>query len=118
MAKRRQRPDPFALYLEWAQHRYNPGHYLGGTIEPHLRKASLGPRARRRSGQLLLFSGTLGLLSFVPLYASAAFGTVTDSYSRFMFFVSVGVSLLTISAGVVMFRSAPLAQRDAKPHQD
>jgi hypothetical protein len=35
-----------------------------------------------------------------------------------MFFVSVGVSLLTISAGIVTFRSAPLDQRDAKPHQD
>ena len=39
-------------YKEWADHRYAPGHYLGGTPPPHL-DVTLGPAGRRRSGLLV-----------------------------------------------------------------
>lgn len=46
-------PDLIAEYKEWAAHRYDPGHYLGGTLHPHLRKYALGPRGRRIAAALL-----------------------------------------------------------------
>ena len=55
--------DPFAEYIEWTEHRYDPGYYLGGRLPPHLRKASLGHRARRRAAMLL---GILGLMTLLP----------------------------------------------------
>jgi hypothetical protein len=61
MAKRNPGGKPFADYKEWAQHRYDPGHYLGGRIAPHLRRSRLGARARRRSALLLAAFGVLSL---------------------------------------------------------
>jgi hypothetical protein len=31
--------DPIAEYQEWVENRYNPGHYLGGTLPPAIRRA-------------------------------------------------------------------------------
>ena len=56
------RPDPIADYIEWTEHRYDPGYYLGGRIPPHLRKASLGRRGRRLASWLLVIFG----LSVLP----------------------------------------------------
>lgn len=61
-----QAPHPGALrvYQEWAEHRLDPGHYLGGNIQPDLRIGELGPRARRRSALLIglsVVSGAVGL---------------------------------------------------------
>ena len=39
MAKRKKWRDPFADYIEWTEHRFDPGYYLGGRIPPHLKKA-------------------------------------------------------------------------------
>ena len=61
MAKRKHRPDPIADYIEWTEHRYDPGYYLGGRIPPHLKKFNLGPKGRRNAGILLLISGSLGM---------------------------------------------------------
>jgi hypothetical protein len=60
MSKEKQRPDPIADYIEWTEHRYDPGYYLGGRIPPHLRKSSLGPKGRRNAGILLLILGIVG----------------------------------------------------------
>lgn len=62
-----QAPHPGALrvYQEWAEHRLDPGHYLGGNIQPELRIGELGPRARRRSALLIgisVVSGAVGLM--------------------------------------------------------
>lgn len=47
-------------YKEWADHRYAPGHYLGGNQQPHLDVTRIGPRGRRLSGILI---GILALLT-------------------------------------------------------
>jgi hypothetical protein len=60
MGKEKQPPDPIGDYIEWTEHRYDPGYYLGGRIPPHLRKSNLGPRGRRNAGILLLMGGILG----------------------------------------------------------
>jgi hypothetical protein len=60
-------PGPLRVYQEWAEHRYDPGHYLGGTIEPDLRIGELGPRARRRSAMLVALSVVSGLVMYLVL---------------------------------------------------
>jgi hypothetical protein len=35
--KLRNDDDPIARYREWAENRYNPGHWLGGNVPPGLR---------------------------------------------------------------------------------
>ena len=47
---------PFADQLEWLNHRYDPGHFLGGTLRPELR-LSLGMRGKRTAAVLALGSG-------------------------------------------------------------
>jgi hypothetical protein len=113
MPKGKGRQDPLGSYYEWVQHRYDPGHYLGGTIEPHLRKSSLGPRARRRSGMMLLFSGVLGL-SLVPVFAFDLGPGVPRAFAYLTVALGGGVSLLTIGAGVSMLRSAAPRKRGSK----
>ena len=68
MADQRNTVDPIADYIEWAEHRYDPGYYLGGRLPPHLRKASLGHRARRRAAVLLGILGLMTLLSALDPY--------------------------------------------------
>ena len=63
MENQRNAVDPFADYIEWTEHRYDPGYYLGGRLPPHLRKASLGRRGRRRASVLLVILGLITLLS-------------------------------------------------------
>jgi hypothetical protein len=60
MSKRKDERDPIADYIEWTEHRYTPGYYLGGRIPPHLNKSRLGPKGRRNGGILLLIGGTVG----------------------------------------------------------
>lgn len=86
--------DPFADYREWTEHRYDPGHYLGGTIPPHLRRTSLGRRARRRAGVLLMVVG----VALVPQ---------SLQYSPW----AMVLPALWIAAGIAMFtRRAPVGE--------
>jgi hypothetical protein len=99
MHKERKPDGPIENYIEWSKHRYDPGHYLGGTLQPHLRTNSLGPRARRLSGLFLLFSG---LCSVVLSFAA---GGVTE-YRWLEALLTSGTSLLLIAAGFAMLVSS------------
>lgn len=89
--------DPIGNYIEWTHHRYDPGHYLGGTIKPELRKSSLGPRATRLSGMLLLGSGLGGLV----LTAFAGYSDGPGAALGFGLYAG-----LLVAAGVSMWRSS------------
>jgi len=85
-------------YKEWAANRYNPGHYLGGTIEPHLRKYALGPRARRVSAVFIGFwaiagAGTLGA---ALILGDSGFGLADW----------VGISAFTVLFGTAAWKMA------------
>jgi len=101
MAKRKEWRDPFADYIEWTQHRYDPGYYLGGRIPPHLRKANLGWKGRRNAGVLLLVSGALGLAGILPYAALMGAGALLEA----------SVPVLVIAAGVAMLRTHNRADR-------
>lgn len=88
---------PFADQLEWQDHRYDPGYFLGGTLRPELR-LSLGPRAKRVAAVLAFGSG-LGVIGFMAT-ANAAFGVpVPDPYS-------LGFGGLSLLVGRKMWRAA------------
>jgi hypothetical protein len=92
-----ERMKPIREYTEWAQHRYDPGHYLGGTLEPHLRKYALGPRARRHAGLFLavIAAGTsLMVVAFWP------------AHGLFERLTSGALAMLTWVAAWKMYRSA------------
>lgn len=92
----RRDDDPIATYVEWTQHRYDPGYYLGGNLPPHLRKTSLGPRARRLAGLFLGVSATMGA---VALLAAGSFGLGWE------LLLSAAVVALFTSAAVKMYKS-------------
>jgi hypothetical protein len=96
MTKRKRRDGPIADYIEWSQHRYDPGYYLGGRLPPHLRKASLGPHARRRAG---LFLGVCAAMTLMVALSDVSIGP------RWERFVWAGFALLTAWAAVTMYRS-------------
>jgi hypothetical protein len=89
--------QPFALQLEWLANRYNPGYFLGGTIRPELRLASLGWHARRVAGVLALLSGAPLLLAVL---VTAVVGRIPpDPWS-------LGFGLLSLTAGLRMWKVA------------
>jgi hypothetical protein len=102
MPRRTQPSDPIADYIEWTEHRYDPGYYLGGRIPPHLKKATLGPKGRRNGGILLLVAGTVA--------SSELFWSREDVWIRI---VSAVPPALFIFAGLVMLVSAN-AKGDSK----
>jgi hypothetical protein len=109
MAKNKRRDDPIADYIEWTEHRYDPGHYLGGNLPPHLRKASLGPNARRRAG---LFIVVTALMTVFGALSTVAFEESDSPWER----VPVaGLVVLTVSAAVRMYRSGLPASNRNKP---
>ena len=107
------RQNPIDNYIEWSEHRLNPGHYLGGTIKPDLRKASLGPRARRRSGIMLVLSSLSGLV-ILPMLLGSQNPLSATIYTRFEVAAIAAFSLLTAIAGVKMFRAGSLRGRGSK----
>ncbi len=106
MAKRRQDRDPFADYVEWTRHRYDPGHYLGGTLPPHLRKSSLGRKGRRNAGVLLMI---MAVLAFGGFLAAAQSGS-----DRMLLVVAALWPLLPLAAGLRMLSSARRKSGDPK----
>lgn len=90
-------------YREWAANRYNPGHYLGGTIEPHLRKYALGPRARRISA---VFIGFWAVAGAGTLAAALVLG---DSGLRLADWV--GTSLFTLLTGTAAWKMLTSSRR-------
>ena len=110
MGKGRGPKDPFGTYIEWADHRYDPGHYLGGNIPPHLSKSALGPRAQRLSGILLIASGLIGFACLlVP--AVTARGELPASLIAMDLYVGAAFALLLTATGLAFYRSSKLRPR-------
>ena len=94
MVDKREPVEPFAEYIEWTEHRYDPGYYLGGRIPPYLRRASLGRSARLRASFLLL---VFGLMFAVP----ALWGTTRQVGWQLLGFVAF--SALMFGAALRMY---------------
>jgi len=89
--------EPFADQLEWLDNRYNPGYFLGGTIRPELRVASLGWHAKRLAGAFALFSAVPSLVVAAVLLVVARM--LPDPWS-------LGLGLLYVLTCVRMWRAA------------
>jgi hypothetical protein len=97
MGKRKRVDDPIADYIEWTQHRYDPGYYLGGNLPPHLRKASLGPKGRRFAGILL---GVMALMTLASALGMSAFELPILEVIAY-----AAVVMLIAAAAVKMYRA-------------
>ena len=82
-------------YQEWAAHRCDPGHYLGGNIAPHLDTTRLGARARRYSAVLLGFMALVTALMAVGELRSG---------SWFHMAMALGLFALLTGAAIKMYR--------------
>ena len=89
--------QPFADQLEWQDHRYDPGYFLGGTLRPELR-LSLGPRAKRVAAALAFGSGT-GVIALMATVSAAMGVPVPDP-------LSLGFGGLSLLVGRKMWRAA------------
>jgi hypothetical protein len=112
MGKGRGPRDPFGTYREWADHRYDPGHYLGGTLAPHLRKSELGRRARRYSGALLILGGFAGMLMLVPAWQAR--GAVGTGMAYLEALAEVALPMLAIAAGIRMLPARRPSRRPSR----
>jgi hypothetical protein len=61
--RHRDRQDPIQDYIEWTQHRYEPGYYLGGRLSPFMR--NIPKMFSRREKRAL--SGLLAVILLVVI---------------------------------------------------
>jgi hypothetical protein len=99
--------DPIGDYVEWTEHRYDPGHYLGGNVSPFLRKSRMSPRVRRLAAVPLAISA---LVASAGAIAAASDATLP----RVMWFWAAAGAILLWWATIVMFRSGGHCHR--RPH--
>ncbi len=99
--------DPIGDYVEWTEHRYDPGYYLGGNISPFLRKSRMSPRVRRLASVPLAISA---LIASVGAIAAASDATL----SRVMWLWTAAGAILLWGATIVMFRSGARHRRSDK----
>jgi len=53
--RHRDRQDPIQDYVEWTQHRYDPGYYVGGRLSPFMRNMqTMWSRREKRAVLVLL----------------------------------------------------------------
>ncbi len=93
---RQEEDDPIARYVEWTEHRYTPGYYLGGRMPPTIRALQGGGRAGRMLGSLLI---VLGLLDLLFVAALACMGKMGNESAGLI--VS---GVLSLMVGVAAFR--------------
>ena len=82
-------------YKEWSANRYNPGHYLGGRLAPHLDQLRIGPKGKRFAGLLL---GVAAVQATASLIASVA-GFGTDGA-----LIGLAVAVVAWIAAIRMYR--------------
>ena len=89
-------PREIRTYREWSAHRYDPGHYLGGNLAPHLDKSRLGPSARRKAGLLL------GVMALISIMATVSSWPLSGPFERV---AQVALTALVTAAAFRMYRS-------------
>ena len=100
MGKGKGHRDSIGDYVEWTEHRYDPGHFLGGNLPPYLRKSSLSPRGRRRMTWVMVVSAVTTAASVVVWSAfGGGPGWVEVPFLVLMAAVTVLYILAAISMG-------------------
>ena len=89
-------PEQIRAYQEWSEHRYDPGHYLGGNLEPHLDQSRLGKSARRKAGLLL------AVMAFMTIMATVSSWPFSAAIERVAW---VCLTALLTAAAFRMYRS-------------
>jgi hypothetical protein len=90
-----RRPELLRAYQEWSDHRYDPGHYLGGNIEPHLDRHRLGRRARKKAAVLIAIMAAMSGMATLSGWAESGAG------GRMLM---VGWTAFVLTAAIRMYR--------------
>ena len=62
MSDHPKKDDPIGDYVEWTEHRYDPGYYTGGRIPPGIRGLAFSARDQRILGVLIFVAVVVLLL--------------------------------------------------------
>jgi hypothetical protein len=67
MSKKRKSDDPIGDYVEWTEHRYDPGYYTGGRLSPAVRawQRLLSSREKRVLLIVIIVVAILAIASLV-----------------------------------------------------
>src|SRR5450755_3520950 len=90
-----QGPDPFERIREAQDHRYDPGYFTGGQIDPLL----TSPRPNRYGWVLII----TGLFFGVMIFSTANWSDA----QWWQWLLMLGYLLLLVSAGVKLLRRRP-----------
>jgi hypothetical protein len=101
--------DPIGDYVDWTEHRYDSGYYLGGNVSPFLRKSRMSPRVRRLVAVPLAISALIATFGAIAVASDA-------TLSRVMWFWSAAGAILLWWATIVMFRSGGPRRHHRHPH--
>ena len=101
--------DPIARLMEWQDHRYDPGYFVGARIHP-----VLSGRRRNRFGYLLIISGSVCLLITLPAI-EVVFSTLGG---MLVFLVLFGLSVLQLVAGIKLLRRPAGPSFDAEEEDE
>jgi len=67
--RHRDRQEPIQDYIEWTQHRYDPGYYVGGRLSPFMRNMQkLWSPPEKRRLRVVLAVMFLVLMSVIIWY--------------------------------------------------
>ena len=100
--KKGNHPSEYLNNLEeWSEHQYNPGHWVGGNIPPHIKYAG------RHIGFVFLISGLLS--------AVGTFESIRSSVDNIFGGIITGaISIVLISAGIVIIRKKDEVKKNKK----
>lgn len=62
--------DPVARYVDWTEHRYTPGYFVGGRLHPLVRELQNAGPAGRMYGSVLIGVGLLEILTLIAYRSS------------------------------------------------
>ncbi|HLG13668.1 MAG TPA: hypothetical protein VJH03_03960 [Blastocatellia bacterium] len=97
--------DPIARIVEWEEHRYDPGHYLGGNIHPLLTS-----RRPNKYGWVLIVIGAIVILLLGTAMRAEAMGW----YEAIL---PVAMAALLIIAGVKLVKKPGNGNSRANPRK-
>ena len=67
--------NPIVQYQEWADHRYDPGRWLGGNVPPATRSLwAISKKQKRWLGLAYIFMGFIGLYRVFSVKDADSFG--------------------------------------------
>jgi len=89
---------PIARYVEWTEHRYTPGYYVGGRFSPLMRALQQAGPSGRMLGSVMVAIGVLDLLLVAIVARRYSVGDISS------IFMLVLMGVLSFATGIRALR--------------